>query len=325
MISIDQHRINDRTTPTMNLSGSGVLWINSGVNREHEASFSYDAFVEWYEEVHIGDVMEAGQLPSARRYARVDRTLSKSEKPFLVIYDLPDLSFGSSEAFRQIPMGHARLPGGGPIGRLATFHAVFGRVVKDLKNQDVRDTEKTKAGPILVSEFVEWENDGENETKTRSETQRETEIEGARDGLDTPVSGSYLEQSRYRQMAGWVRSTEYAIVGERWVGSNEDANRKTVGNTTLIVHEMDAMEEMDGEVDGVNKEKKTEKEKARAETDTERGEISRDDSAKESRESDRESKTGSDGMDDMRGEIGDITRGRRVEQGLFRLVRTWER
>ena len=268
----------------MSLSGTGVLWINSGVNDEQE--LAYDDYVQWYEEVHIRDVMNAAAepLPSARRYERVSTQTSTGElagtleetavdKPFLVIYDMPDLAFGSSEAFRQIPMGHPRLPGGGPIGRLATFHVRFAREISSLCRGD-----KEQRGGTLISEVVE-----------ESSSQ---------------ASGCYVEASRYRQMAGWVRSTAYAIVGERHIGQTGGGQagvvgRKVdfvVGNTTLILHEMD--DEMQGAERGAE---------ARA-TKTTTTENTSDDIYAHG----------------MHGEIGDNARGRRVELEMFRLVRVFD-
>ncbi|EPE02869.1 aldehyde dehydrogenase [Ophiostoma piceae UAMH 11346] len=286
----------------MSLSGTGVLWINSGVNDEQE--LAYDDYVQWYEEVHIRDVMNAAAaepLPSARRYERVpaegssedstEASAHKSKKhPFLVVYDMPDLAFGSSEAFRQIPMGHPRLPDGGPIGRLATFHARFAREVSSSRG------DKKKRGGILISEVFG-------------------------DESGSQVSGCYVEESRYRQMAGWVRSTAYAIVGERQIGRNPAGGRAgvverkgddAVGNTTLILHEMD--DEMQRAQRGTETREPGETKATKATKTTETTKAT------------TTTKTGnmSDDIYGMRGEIGDSARGRRIELGVFRLVRTFD-
>ncbi len=104
------------------LSGPGILWINSKIT--DPASLSVDQFTQWYEGVHIPDIIAArpGGIVSSWRYQSAD---AGRPAPYLAVYKCPDLGFITSTEFKSIPMTHPTLPGNGPIHRFADFDARF--------------------------------------------------------------------------------------------------------------------------------------------------------------------------------------------------------
>ncbi|CAK7216829.1 hypothetical protein SCUCBS95973_002940 [Sporothrix curviconia] len=174
------------------LAGPGVFWISS--NTSDTAVFSYDDLVRWYEEVHIPDMMHADTeqpLPVARRY----EALSSTEKPFLVVYKMPDLAFVASDAFRKIPLHHETLPGCGPIAQYAHFRGRFARFERAWESPG-REGKEGREGTLLISEV--------------------TAGDSAADGHAPPVS-FYKDVQR---LPGWLRSSQYTIVMENDIGGD---------------------------------------------------------------------------------------------------------
>ncbi|CAK7203428.1 hypothetical protein SEUCBS139899_006162 [Sporothrix eucalyptigena] len=130
------------------LSGPGILWINSKVTDPE--SLPVDKFTRWYEDVHIPDIIAArdGGIISSWRYqcANTDRAA-----PFLAVYKCPNMGFIQSTEFKSIPMTHPTLPGNGPIHRFADFDARFLEHIETWSSLDAADGRTA----TLVSEAIE--------------------------------------------------------------------------------------------------------------------------------------------------------------------------
>lgn len=49
----------------------GIIWCNSRINQESD--LSKDAFTNWYQHVHLPDVVKTGAVTQAQRYEAVDQ------------------------------------------------------------------------------------------------------------------------------------------------------------------------------------------------------------------------------------------------------------
>lgn len=171
-------------------TGPGVFWISS--NTSDEAVFPYADFVRWYEDVHILDVVHADPvqpLPVARRY---QAAAADADKPFLVVYKLPTLTFVTSDAFRRIPLHHETLPEGGPIARFASFRGRFARHAETWVGRG-----DGAPGTLLLSEVLEL-GDGTSQDWYRDEYMPEVAA-----------------------LPGWQRSTRFEVVMENEIGGDK--------------------------------------------------------------------------------------------------------
>ncbi|CAK7203885.1 hypothetical protein SEUCBS139899_006635 [Sporothrix eucalyptigena] len=165
---------------TSPFTGPGVFWISSNTN--DESVFSYADFARWYEDVHIPDMIHAdpaNPLPVARRY----QALSPTERPFLVVYKMPDLAFVVGEAFRKVPLHHETLPEDGPIAKFAHFRGRF-----------------AKYGGA-------WGRPGPQASLLLSEITEDTSYEEYMGGVQS--------------LPGWLRSSQYTIVLENEIGGDK--------------------------------------------------------------------------------------------------------
>ncbi|CAK7215426.1 hypothetical protein SCUCBS95973_002468 [Sporothrix curviconia] len=130
------------------LSGAGILWINSKVT--DPLSLPVDEFTRWYEDVHIPDIIAArdGGIISSWRYQCTD---AGRAAPYLAVYKCPNMGFIQSTEFKSIPMTHHSLPGNGPIHRFADFDARFLKHVETWSSPDAADGRTA----TLVSEAIE--------------------------------------------------------------------------------------------------------------------------------------------------------------------------
>ncbi len=102
---------------------AGVFCVRSRLT--DPVSLPAPAFMQWYDDVHIPDLLAAG-VPAAWRYETAPSSSTTAADPsYLVVYKLPDIAFVHSAAFKAVPFGHPSLPGGGPIGRFAEFQGRF--------------------------------------------------------------------------------------------------------------------------------------------------------------------------------------------------------
>ncbi|KAK3987990.1 hypothetical protein QBC44DRAFT_309844 [Cladorrhinum sp. PSN332] len=132
-------------TPT-----SGIFWANSGVLASQKSVLPYEAYVKWYEEVHIPDWMGAktGAITAAWRYQSLDPDRAL---PFLVTYKYPDVSNLNAPEFARVTLNHPSLPEGGPINRFAQFEVLSGSHVETWRAVTTGD----ERGPLLVTETID--------------------------------------------------------------------------------------------------------------------------------------------------------------------------
>jgi len=76
----------------------GLLFVKSRVTKPDELSPTQ--FIEWYEKVHIPDVLSTNGADTAYRYTNID---PNGEYSFLAMYPVGDISFFQSEEFKNIP------------------------------------------------------------------------------------------------------------------------------------------------------------------------------------------------------------------------------
>ena len=106
----------DRTTSDTVPAKPGILFVSSIVL--HPSALDPHDFCDWYENTHIQQVQSTGGISSTQRYesisfirtyrqeeAKSETTLVKNRNfnyDFLTIYNMPDLAFRESEAFRGL-------------------------------------------------------------------------------------------------------------------------------------------------------------------------------------------------------------------------------
>ena len=84
------------------LKGRGILWVHSRVSPSVKGILSEDAFLKWYDEEHIAEVVTTGGIHNALRYVNINKGSSSVSKPNLVIYPLEDIAFTGSKRFQEI-------------------------------------------------------------------------------------------------------------------------------------------------------------------------------------------------------------------------------
>ncbi|KAF2430183.1 hypothetical protein EJ08DRAFT_255884 [Tothia fuscella] len=169
-------------SPMPTLSGPGIILSGSHISKPD--LLSDDLFNKWYNTVHIPDVLSTGGVTRATRYT--DANPSAKNK-YISIYEIPDLSITSSEAFKNIPMTSGILPDGANIHDLANFDTRFYELVQVGDGSD----EQEEWFPSIVSAGVQ-----------PSPTQL--------DIFDRYMRDEHLEQMS-REPA-WKRSRRYKLV-----------------------------------------------------------------------------------------------------------------
>ncbi|KAH7112893.1 hypothetical protein B0J11DRAFT_399912, partial [Dendryphion nanum] len=82
----------------------GILWVSSRLSSP--TTLTPEHFCDWYENTHIQEVTALPGVPRAARYEAIipqpsDTTWS-SAAPYLTIYELPDLSYRHTPAFKSL-------------------------------------------------------------------------------------------------------------------------------------------------------------------------------------------------------------------------------
>lgn len=96
------------------IKGPGILYVTSKIARAD--ILDEKAYMKWYEDDHIAEIMQTSEIKSALRYKNIDPSV---DKPFLVTYPMTDIAFTQGEEFKKIKVHSELLPGGGPIYDLA--------------------------------------------------------------------------------------------------------------------------------------------------------------------------------------------------------------
>ncbi|UNI20152.1 hypothetical protein JDV02_006270 [Purpureocillium takamizusanense] len=105
---------------------SGILFVLSDI--VDTATLSPDVYSEWYDMIHIPEVLNTGGVASAARYMLSDGA-GDDQYPYLALYVIPDMKYLNSEPFKSIRVHHEMLPGPRhSILDLARFD--FGRYIR---------------------------------------------------------------------------------------------------------------------------------------------------------------------------------------------------
>lgn len=92
------------------LKGPGLLFVNSRISRPD--LLDEEAFMKWYGEDHISDILKTSGIKSALCFKNADPA---AEKPYLVLYPMQDIGFIQGDEFKKIGIHSDLLPNGGPI------------------------------------------------------------------------------------------------------------------------------------------------------------------------------------------------------------------
>jgi hypothetical protein len=107
-------QVKDRNMAAAAMKGPGILYVNSKIARTD--ILNEESYMKWYGEDHIPEIIETSGIKSALRFKNIDPNV---DKPFLVMYPMPDIAFTQGDEFRKIKVHSDLLPGGGPIYDLA--------------------------------------------------------------------------------------------------------------------------------------------------------------------------------------------------------------
>ncbi|KAH7138556.1 hypothetical protein B0J11DRAFT_424236 [Dendryphion nanum] len=191
------------------LYGPGIMWVNS----VPKAPLAHSAFNEWYQAVHIPDIVSAKPPNSsgcvaAWRYKCQD---GSRRRPYLALYSIPDMSFVQSAAFSTISQNHEMLPEGGPSQRYVDFDTRFYRQVQIYE----KHKGSNGLGKVIKSTAIQ-------------------PAIGMEEDFDRWYRGEHLEQ--VSRMVGWRKSSRYELIFK--VQSKTDPSWEEAPKY-LAIHEFD--------------------------------------------------------------------------------------
>lgn len=121
-----------------------LLYVGSAIK---EPVLTEDAFVKWYDEVHIPDVLASGP-PFALRYKN---TNPSAAFPHLVLYTVVP-GYLESDTFKNAKMSHDTLPGGRSHFELINFDA---RVYEKIQTFEGQIPKEGRAAKCLIAVAME--------------------------------------------------------------------------------------------------------------------------------------------------------------------------
>jgi len=132
----------------------GILFVNSKITSD---ALKPEVFKEWYESVHIPDILATSGIKFGCRYQST--APEKVERPFLALYPVKDVQWLHSEEFKSIPMHSDMLP-------------VESKLISDLADFEHRYYETVDAtaesgcqGPAKALVCVEFDNSSAGSAK----------------------------------------------------------------------------------------------------------------------------------------------------------------
>lgn len=102
-------------------------------------------WVQWYEKVHIPDVLATSGIAIAYRYTNVDPDASHQ---FLAIYPVQDVEFFKTDEFTNIPSKSKKFFGDHGAQDFADFE------LRTYEHLQLFETEKTKEGKNFQTFFL---------------------------------------------------------------------------------------------------------------------------------------------------------------------------
>ncbi|KAF2788681.1 hypothetical protein K505DRAFT_314477 [Melanomma pulvis-pyrius CBS 109.77] len=191
------------------LSGPGIMWVNS----VPKLPLSEGTFNEWYEKIHIPDIIKAKPSPegciAAWRFKSRDPSRAR---PYLALYAVPDMAFIQSSEFGRVSQYHELLPDGGPSQKFVDFDTRFYRRVQVLQKPEV---ERRGIGRVIKSTAIQ-----------------------PGPGMDCEFDRWYREEhlEQVSHMSGWRKSTRFELIFK--VQSNDDLKREEAPKY-LAIHEFE--------------------------------------------------------------------------------------
>lgn len=82
----------------------GQVWCTPSYAQNQNSDWSDEAYNDWYNNVHLNDILASGGMKSALRYENLNKEARMS---YLTLYLLlADVSFLQSKEYRDIPTRH---------------------------------------------------------------------------------------------------------------------------------------------------------------------------------------------------------------------------
>jgi hypothetical protein len=105
------------------IKGRGMMWVTSRIAQSAKDILDEEAFMRWYDEDHISEIVATSGIPDAFRYVNVKKESplgsEAARKPFLAVYPMQAMEFTQSQEFKGIRVKSDILPGSGIIYDLA--------------------------------------------------------------------------------------------------------------------------------------------------------------------------------------------------------------
>lgn len=198
------------------LSGPGIIWVNS----MPKTSLPEDTYNEWYQAVHIPDIIRAepgkGGCIAAWRFKCRD---ASRLRPYLALYSVPDMGFVQSAGFQKVSQYSEMLPDGGPSQKFVDFDTRFYQRVQVLESRGESgvdsDTAKRCIGKVVKSTAIQ-------------------PAQGTEEEFDQWYRDEHLEQ--VSQMPGWRKSTRYELI---FKVQSKDDEIKEEAPKYLALHEFE--------------------------------------------------------------------------------------
>ncbi|RFU31205.1 hypothetical protein B7463_g5141, partial [Scytalidium lignicola] len=122
------------------LKGPGIMWVNAKITKPED--LSRGIFTQWYDQVHIPDVVGVDGIVAGWRYESEEQD---DEKPYLAIYGIPELEIIQKNIdFKSVPQHHPMLPGGQSIYLYAEFDTRFYKRVRVQEKENAGEGETLK-------------------------------------------------------------------------------------------------------------------------------------------------------------------------------------
>lgn len=125
--------------PPENMSGKGLMFANSRIT---SPLLDKAAFLKWYDEDHIPEILATGGMPTAIRfiddgarpnlkdYGNDSSSSSTAARPYLHVYPVQDVAFFRTPQFANIGVTSDLLPGSKLVYDLADFDVRFYNLVQ---------------------------------------------------------------------------------------------------------------------------------------------------------------------------------------------------